>query len=141
MAFALISLSSSSEAIAKQVACEEISYMELGFLHKEYKTCFITKATIDTIGFTISSSRDDYVGILRFWGNRNIFYLPVKVHEKFNNLMGYYAPKCSIKFIAKANFEKLFKLRYLMFDDNQIERISSDTFEGLMSLDTIHLSN
>lgn len=71
---------------------------------------------------------------------RNIEYLPVKVHERFPNLKTYFVGDTIIRKISKKNFEALIKLETLFLESNQIELIKSDTFEDLISLERIYIS-
>lgn len=68
---------------------------------------------------------------LYFDNNKKIVYLPVKVHRIFPNLIEYRAENCSIREISKKNFEKLYKLRTIILEYNQIEKVSSNTFADL----------
>lgn len=97
------------------------------------------KTSIASIGFTISSERDETVTGLYFTSNLNIFELPEKVAEKFPNLLGFAARTTSLRFIRKANLKGLSKLRELDLHNNQIEKIAIDAFEDLKSLERIYL--
>jgi Leucine rich repeat len=129
-------IKSSSSASTKQVACEKV-----GLLY-DYgpKTCFLQQATINAQGYFIASENDLTMKNLEFYFNREIRFLPVKVHKKFPNLMMINANYCSIKLIAKENFEKLNKLERLYLSGNHIEEIVTNTFEDLTSLEYLYLS-
>ena len=85
------------------------------------------------------SARDESINVLNFNYNKKIFYLPIKVSEKFPSLEVYYAFSCSLTTISKANFAGLSRLRVLDLSVNQIEKLRSDTFEGLETMDTLYL--
>jgi Leucine-rich repeat (LRR) protein len=120
---------------AKTVQCESVS--------SEYfvtKTCFMDKTTmIDENNETISTE-DESIGALSFVGNRNIFYLPIKVAENLPNLLVYAANRCSVIDVSKDHFKGLSKLKYLWLSHNQIEKIPSRTFEDLPDLEKLWLS-
>jgi Leucine rich repeat len=121
---------------AKQVQCERAGdlYWSYDFIGTA-KTCFMQGTTvINEIGSTFSTTPDASMVGLNFEGNKNIEYLPENIAETFPNLLGYDAWKCSIKIIFKAMFKNMNKLKVLSLQNNQIERISSDTFEDLVSL-------
>lgn len=103
--------------------------------------CFLDEKTeINSSDATFLNERDDEVEGLHFFENLNVLYLPVRVHEKFPNLVGYEAQNCGVREISKKNFESLEKLEWLHLDGNQIEKIGSDTFEGFGKLRWIDLS-
>lgn len=89
-------------------------------------------------GATIST-RDKTVKALDFYENIKIFYLPDNVAGSFPNLEIYDARSCSLKKIKKINFDGLFKLKDLSLGENEIEKIASDTFKGLVNLEIIGL--
>lgn len=66
--------------------------------------------------------------------NRKIEYLPVKVYEKFPNLIAYDGAFLALKGIKYQNFEKLEELQYLTLKGNQITYISTDAFKDLTKL-------
>lgn len=79
------------------------------YLVGNIKTCIKKSTTIDSPDFLITSAR----------------YLE--------------ASKCSIKRIAKENFEGLSKVRILYLSHNLIETIDDDTFDHLRAVERIHL--
>lgn len=87
--------------------------------------------------YTISMPRDDAVEGFDCERNKKISYLPVKIHEKFPNLVVLYADYCNIKAISKANFEKLGKLKRLSLSFNQIVTVNSNTFDDLTALELL----
>lgn len=95
--------------------------------------------TINSTGFSISSSKDNNVKGFYSYRNDKIEFLPENFAEKFPNLVVIWASRCSIKKVSKKNFRNLRKLRGLDLDKNQIERIESDTFDDLIELEELHL--
>jgi hypothetical protein len=126
----------SNLATTKQVSCEKI-----GLLY-DYgpKTCFLQEAIINSQGYLIASEADLKIKNLEFYFNREIRFLPTKVHKKFPSLTMISANYCSIKKIAKENFENLAKLERLYLSGNHIEEISTNVFEDLISLEYLYLS-
>lgn len=109
-------------------------------LKVDLKTCFMYYSTaIDSPGIVIST-RDSDVGGLDFAVNKKVRFLPERVAESFPNLVGYTAWSCSLTEIYKTNFKNLINLRKLDLGENQIEKISSNTFEDLRSLEKLDLS-
>ncbi|CAG9809785.1 unnamed protein product [Chironomus riparius] len=77
--------------------------------------------------------------------NKNIEYLPTKIHEKFPNLVAYDGSNLALKEIKYQNFEKLEELQYLTLKDltklknltlrsNQLNYIDEELFKNLASL-------
>lgn len=120
---------------ANELTCNTtgIGGWNLGLL----KTCSI-KTAIDSDGFTFSSVHEELLGLWLGVNEKTVF-LPIKVNENFPNLIAYAATECSIKTIERKNFEKLNKLKVVRLEINQIEKISSDTFEDLLSLEYLYL--
>lgn len=107
--------------------------------YESTNTCYMTiLTTIDSPGFTISS-RDETIGGLMFDGNRKIRFLPENVVGKFPNLFAYWAQSCSVTKISKTNFAKLVKLKDVRLYSNQIQKIPSNTFADLRSLERLDL--
>lgn len=72
--------------------------------------------------------------------NKHIFYLPTNLDESFPDLIEIKAFSCNVKSIHKKNFKNLRKLKGLYLNNNQIEKISTNTFEDLQSLERLFLS-
>jgi Leucine rich repeat len=129
-----------SEPTLRRVSCEivvESDWENVG----SQKTCFLNETTVITAqGFTIASKIDEIVGGLDFSGNKNISKLPENVHENFPNLQIYSANSCSITSVSILNFKNLRNLKQLDLQNNQIEEISSSTFNDLQSLRWLFLS-
>lgn len=95
---------------------------------------------IDSPDFIIILSKGgEAVTGLRLAENNKISYLPTKIFENFPGLLGIDATSCSVKAVRKENFNYLYNLTLLWLRDNQIEKISGDTFETLTSLQGIDL--
>jgi Leucine-rich repeat (LRR) protein len=77
--------------------------------------------------------------VLSFYGNLKISYLPLNVGDVYPNMRSYPVNYCSVKSIRKENFKGLNKLTHLGLNRNQIERIMSNTFDGLKSLERLEL--
>lgn len=128
----LVSFMTIWSASAAEIACENIDH--------RFK-CEMQKTTsIDSSDVIISGARDENMVAISFYNNKKIFYLPIKMHEKFPNLTHLFAHDCSISAIFKKNFDKLNQLTYLALLGNKVERIESGTFDDLLSIETIDLS-
>jgi Leucine-rich repeat (LRR) protein len=94
---------------------------------------------IDDDDYTIANEKDTKVSGLLLEHNQKVKFLPIKVAEKFPNILGISAFDCKIKSISKENFENLHKLTEIHLHGNMIETIYSNTFEDLVSLEVIFL--
>jgi Leucine rich repeat len=119
--------------------CEKFSVWPWSFSGGQ-RTCrvSITKA-INSPSFLLPLNRDATVKGLEFFGNINIVHLPVNVKEIFPNLLGFGAGNCSIRIVARENFQGLVKLKELLLFENFIEKIPSNVFDDLTSLEFINL--
>lgn len=124
---------------AKEVLCEKVNDYAWEYNVGTVKTCLMNETTSIDEPSVIISSRDD--SMFGFWlfNNKQIHNLPTGVSEKFPNLLGYNAGFCSIKEISRENFKGLTKLKLLFLHYTQIEKISSETFSDLKSLETLAL--
>lgn len=95
---------------------------------------------IDSPGYTVSNPKDESITGIFYQLNKKISYLPSQLHEIFPNLIALTAHRCSVKAVTRENFRNLNKLKGLWLSYNQIEKIYSDTFEDLISLETLDLS-
>lgn len=129
-----------TKATAKEVSCELI-FMELQFGEMgRHKTCFMdNKTSLNADGIKISSN-DTSVGFIYFADNKKISFLPVDPSATFPKLIIYTATNCSLKAISHPNFRFLKELKYLYLGYNQIEKVNSDTFDDLESLERLSLS-
>jgi hypothetical protein len=123
----------------KEISCElkenHFWFESLGNL----TTCKMHVTTsIDEKNSTIST-HDELMFGLYLYTNKKIEHLPIRVVEKFPNLIAYGAGDCSIKEISRSNFIGLNKLRRLDLYKNQIEKISEDVFIDLPSLEFLML--
>lgn len=118
---------------------ENATFYEIG----DQVTClmnYTSRVLIVANDTTLNSSRDDSITGLSFANNRNILFLPIKVSEVFPYLAVLYAFGCSIETISKKNFEKMGMLKYLDLAENYIEKIPSNSFMDLKSLEILNLS-
>lgn len=136
MIFALLLMA--RQLHSAEVRCEK-KEIKNWYLVGSENSCYITATTIASPGFTISQ-RDGAIGGLYFAENKEIYFLPEKLAETFPNLLTYFAHSCSITEVSKIHFENLVKLRTLELFRNQIEKIPSNTFEDLKSLEHLDLS-
>lgn len=122
------------ESAATSISCESISP------RRYRKCCFMNNATtIDTTNSSFSGSRDDSVREINCSRNKKIFFLPIRVTDKYPDLRSYEAAECSLTTITKENFERMTNLKYLDLIGNQIETIFSNTFEDLLSLNYLRI--
>lgn len=106
----------------------------------DLEICNMTgNSAINATNFVIGDLRDEGVGGILFDWNKKIEFLPYKIYMQFPNLASYRASHCSIKQIAKENFEKLSSLKEIYLWSNQIQKISGNTFKGLQSLMNVYL--
>lgn len=125
---------------AEKVSCENVSDFDSGFVAGVLKSCEMeAKTAINSIGTTINSDRDESMRRLNLSNNKQIFYLPENVGEKFPNLLQYEAKDCSITMVSKKNFKGLTKLTKLNLWGNQIEKITNNVFEDLTELEVLSL--
>lgn len=94
---------------------------------------------INSADFLITSHRDETVEGFDAFGNDKLENLPKNIDDNFPNLIILVAGRCSIKEIAKVNFEGLDKLQRLYLYHNQIEKISDDTFKHIPAVIHINL--
>lgn len=123
----------------KELSCESYTTSEW-VKAGEQATCYIKSTAIASDGIKFSPESDESVLALNFYQNEKVLFLPIGVDEKFPNLEDYDASFCSITAIKKKNFEKLKNLKRLYLGNNQIEKVRSDTFQDLISLEILHLS-
>lgn len=132
-------ISLSSLCAATEVICEKVSDTSWNHDKVSRKTCWMEKTTtIDSQGTSVSPE-DPLVQAITFSSNKKVQYLPLRIDLQFQNLEIYSAHDCSIEKVSKRNFKNLKHLNYLWLNDNQLEHISSDTFEDLISAKEIQL--
>lgn len=71
--------------------------------------------------------------------NKHLFFLPENISTTYPNLNALSAELCSIKEISKLNFHGLKELKSLWITGNPLQRIASNTFEDLESLERLYL--
>ncbi|CAG9809794.1 unnamed protein product [Chironomus riparius] len=91
--------------------------------------------------FEISGDKSESVKGLYFKPNNNIKFLPVKLNEKFPNLVVYAANNCSLSSLKYEHFTNLSKLQILSFGTNQISSIEQDAFKDLTYLKFLFLNH
>ena len=129
-----------SEVLCHDIVCEEISNGQWPSFHnKSLKTCDMRTSTIIDESNVKISTFDDTVHGLTFYSNIKILFLPVEVSKKFPNLIAFSADETSIRDLSKENFRGLQNLQSLSLVNNKIERIYSDTFKDLKSLEILWL--
>lgn len=129
-------------ATAAQIGSAEVSCEYNYRCVKNYKCCLLTSATvISANNVTIGGLENSEIGGIAFHNNKKIQFLPVNVHKKFINLKYYMASDAAVKEISAVNFQRLFELRYLDLQNNQIEFIPNFCFDGLIMLNQILLGN
>jgi hypothetical protein len=135
IAFAFLAIDNAS---GHQVPCEKIVYDDWSYIGS-LQVCEMRESTVIDLPRSVISTRTSSVKALRLQDNKKIFFLPEKVSESFPELLSYSADACSLTIVSKRNFKGLSKLRHLGLSLNQIKKIDSDTFEGLVSLEKIFL--
>lgn len=129
-----------NELSADQVSCEKIQSKTILLIGPQ-RTCFLNDRTsINSAGATFGGISDENVTGLEINGNRKVFHLPEKVSEKFPNLELYLIYSTSVTSIEQKHFKDMRKLRALHLNGNKIEKIPFDTFEDLVSLEQLELS-
>lgn len=122
------------ESTTTDVSCESIAPRRYS------KCCFLNNATsIDTTNSSFSGVRDDSVREINLAHNKKINFLPIRVNDKYPELRSYDAANCSVKTIAKLNFERMVNLKYLKLSSNEIETLDSDTFEDLANINYLSI--
>lgn len=74
-----------------------------------------------------------------FFKNKNIYYLPEQVGQKFPNLVGYYADGCSILAVDRVNFQDIPKLESLVLSGNRLVSLPANVFFDLKALKEVLL--
>lgn len=76
---------------------------------------------------------------LKFSENRKIAFLPIETFKSFPNLIVYGAQSCELKSISYDNFKKLNKVKVVILNDNEIEKLNTKIFKDLISLEWLVL--
>lgn len=82
---------------------------------------------------------DVEVDAIFFNQNPKVEYLPIKIDEKFPNLISYDASNCAIVGIIRKNFKRLHTLENVNLVGNQISVLKTKSFQGLLSLKVLNL--
>lgn len=124
------------KSFAYQISCEVI----FKTIDEKLVCNMQERATIDFSNFTFSPQSDNSLTWLNFAGNKNIFYLPVRISKSFPNMTIIDANECSLITLSKRTFRNLERLGWLNVEQNNIENIPDDVFEDLVLLETLMLS-
>lgn len=95
---------------------------------------------INSSNFVVAELKEDEIEGILLDHNKKIEFLPYKIYMQLPNLINYRAFDCSIKQIARENFENLSRLEVIWLSWNKIQRISGNTFKGLERLKKVYLS-
>lgn len=121
----------------KGVRCDSISDSNFG--HDEVvRTCWAESYSLDNEN--VFFEKQESVQRLYMQSGMFLEFLPDRLGKSFPNLLVLDAAKCVIKKINRRNFQGLIKLQVLLLKENQIEKISSDTFGNLKAIERIDLS-
>lgn len=125
-------------------SCETLSpYTFVYFnvtIQENEKNCLVhenTDINIDDVSFLLTS--DYSVDGINFNANKKVKFLPVKIFQSFPNLRGYFAGNLNVSEVSHKNLQRLAKLEVLYINNNRIEKIKSDAFEGLLKLRIVNL--
>lgn len=122
------------ESTMTGISCESISPRRYN------KCCFLDNSTsIENANTSFSGVRDDSVREINFAHNKKIYFLPIRVNDKYPELRSYDATNCSLKTISKQNFERMVNLKYLKLFLNEIEKLDSNTFEDLVNINKLNI--
>lgn len=121
---------------ASKINCEKIDRLD-----KFEKCCYLNETTIiSTIDVTFAGLESPNVRAAIFDSNQNVQFLPVNIYTKFPNLEVYLAKNAAVTEISALNIQKLLNLKLLDLQNNRIEFIPDDCFQGLTKLNRIILS-
>lgn len=124
-------------AHAQQILCEK--FQPLTSYIGEHQSCSMREFTVISAPNCSLAERNELVEGLNFDGNKKISYLPLHVSANFPNLLVLTADSCFVIAITGDNLKNLNKLEELWLYGNLIERIDSDTFKDLTSLEWLNL--
>lgn len=129
-----------STGFQKELICEGKRQWKFKLIDSKVLTCMILQAEVGSKNFTMKTLKDDLVHGISFRNNTKVSFLPEKVFGKFPNLLMYDAQGCSISFVDKDNFEKLFKLTAVDLSHNLIDHIPKDLFADSSDIQIIDMS-
>jgi Leucine-rich repeat (LRR) protein len=116
-----------------ELLCEKVDNIDWPHA-EEVETCWMQNTTVIDQKTMRISNRDGAVRALAVFTNKQIHYLPIGIKDTFPHLEFMSAGQCAVREVSKENFAGLSNLTALWLEQNQIEKISSDTFEDLVSL-------
>lgn len=90
---------------------------------------------------TLSNLLNENVTELLMTNNKGIEYLPQAASVAFPNLYTIEAHGCSVKSVAKLNFNGLTKLTTINLENNQLETIDENSFDDTIDLANIYLND
>lgn len=125
-------------SVMTEISCETVHTYDWWF-GTNIKTCKMEKTTATNSTGVKLTNKDEKITGLRFYRNRKIVFLPENVNEIYPNLLFYFSNSCSIKLVSKIYFREMRKLRGLTLSYNKIEKIPTDTFEDMTSLEKLEL--
>lgn len=137
-------MASSLDAAENTIKCESVGPLKFVFFDQQSQdienSCSVdnnTAISIDDVTFLSTSNY--FVDGIHFNSNKRIVFLPVRIYESFPNLRAYFAGNLNISKVSHKNLQRLSKLEILHLNNNRIEKIRSDTFEGLLKLRIVNL--
>jgi Leucine-rich repeat (LRR) protein len=95
---------------------------------------------INETGITFAGNLDENTSGLDFSKSKKVTFLPENVSEKFPKLTMYDASYCRVRVIERIHFLNLTKLAKLDLKENIIREIAEDSFDDLVALKLIDLS-
>lgn len=128
---------SATQTTAREVACEKIE--NRSWFDTLKRTCFMNQGTVIDTPDTMIIPFDQSVLGLWLNNNKNIKFLPRKIHQSFPDLVGFSAYSCSLTTIEKENFVNLTKLKYLDLRENRLTKLHDNLFEDLAALEVLWL--
>lgn len=109
-------------------------------IQENEKNCLVNEnvaISSDDVTFLLAS--DYSADGINFNANKKVKFLPVRIFQTFPNLQGYFAGGLNISEVSQKNLQRLAKLEVLYLNNNRIEKINSDSFEGLLKLRIVNL--
>lgn len=128
----------SEEIESETISCDK--FENDNWMSGSLKTCIVTRKTKFLSVIVYITPTDSSILALDLSFNKELTNLPIDIHNTFPEILAYKASHCSIETISKMNFYNMLQLTELRLNDNQIEKIDSDTFEDLVSLKYLYLS-
>lgn len=118
------------------------------FSHYLHYTCNVKDLRIinenskieNIIGTHINLQSDSNVTRLKI-ENSNMFYLPINIFKKFQNLVAIQFKNTNLEHLFKGNFIGASKLKELIINGNKIKSLDDNIFEGTQGLESINLNS